>query len=115
MGYSLDNELNATVTGNTTIQGLLAGYHTLVIYANDTAGNMGKSDTVSFTIDTQPSPSPTLSPSNSPTQQPTIEPSPTLDNIQADNFTPTIIILALVAIAVVIGFLAYFAKHKGWK
>ncbi len=62
-----------------------------------------------------PSLSPTITPSYSPTQQLTVEPSPTAHNIQAENFTPTIIILSIIAGAVAIGLLAYFAKHKGWK
>jgi hypothetical protein len=66
--YSLDNQVNNTLLGNTTITGLSEGSHNLVIYANDIAGNTGKSDTVFFTIDTStPNPSPTNSPSPSPT------------------------------------------------
>jgi len=52
MGYSLDGQANVTVSGNTTILGLSDGVHTITVYANDTAGNMGHSDTVYFTIDT---------------------------------------------------------------
>jgi hypothetical protein len=69
MGYSIDNEVNMTLTGNSTLTGK-AGLHSLVLYANDTAGNMGKSGTALFTINI-PTPSP------SPTQQPTIEPTQT--------------------------------------
>src|SRR3990172_2536314 len=61
-----------------------------------------------------PSPTPSIFPSSSPTQQPTLEPSQTAYDIQFVGFTPTIILYALVPIAVVIGLLAYFAKHKGW-
>ena len=50
MGYSLDGGLNITITGNTTLTELSDGVHSLAIYANDTAGNMGASDTVYFTI-----------------------------------------------------------------
>jgi hypothetical protein len=49
--YSLDNQLNSTVLGNTTLKDLKDGYHTLVVYVNDTAGNMGTSATA-FTVDT---------------------------------------------------------------
>lgn len=53
MSYSLDNQANATILGNTTIP-VSEGRHTLVVYANDTAGNMGASDTVWFSVDTNP-------------------------------------------------------------
>jgi hypothetical protein len=52
--YSLDGKLNVTVTGNTTLTGLIDGSHSLVIYANDTLGNMGASQIVTFTIATPP-------------------------------------------------------------
>ena len=58
-------------------------------------------------------PSPSITPSNSPMQQSTQSPSPTLDNIQAENFTSTVIILSLVTIAVVVGLLVYFKKRRG--
>jgi hypothetical protein len=110
--YSLDGKANVTIAGNSTLTNLPDGSHSLVVYANDTAGNMGKSETIFFTADTT-TPSPT--PSDYPTQQPTIEPSPTAYNIQAEDFTPMIIIFGLVAGAVVIGLLVYFEKYKGWK
>jgi parallel beta-helix repeat protein len=50
IGYSLDGKDNVTITGNTTIAGLSNGFHTLVVYANDTFGNMGASETVTFTV-----------------------------------------------------------------
>jgi len=53
MGYSLDNQVNATIPGNTTIP-VSEGRHTLVVYANDTAGNMGASNTVWFSVDGSP-------------------------------------------------------------
>ena len=52
--YSLDNQANITIQGNTTLAGLAEGSHSLVVYANDTAGNMGKSDTVFFTVKLPP-------------------------------------------------------------
>jgi len=54
MGYSLDGQLNVTITENTTLPGLPDGPHSLIVYANDTAGNMGSSDIVYFTVDTTP-------------------------------------------------------------
>jgi len=47
MGYSLDGQANTTVTGNITLN-VNEGSHNVVIYANDTYGNMGSSDTVYF-------------------------------------------------------------------
>ena len=56
-GYSLDGHQNVTVTGNVTLAGLSSGLHSITVYANDTYGNMGASETVDFTI---PQPFPTL-------------------------------------------------------
>ena len=47
MGYSLDGQANTTVTGNVTLN-VGAGSHSMVVYANDTGGNMGSSGTVYF-------------------------------------------------------------------
>ncbi len=115
MGYSLDNEANITITGNSTLTGLTDGYHNLIIYANDTAGNMGKSDTAYFTIDTQPSPSPsplptpslspspitTPSPSASPTQQPTQLPEHQQVAFQIEAFYAAAGALAIATVAVI--------------
>lgn len=50
IGYSLDGEANVTLTGNTTLTGLSYGSHRLTVYANDTAGNTGTSETINFSI-----------------------------------------------------------------
>jgi hypothetical protein len=50
MGYSLDRQTNVTVTGNITLTDLPSGSHSLTVYANDTLGSMGASETVYFTI-----------------------------------------------------------------
>jgi parallel beta-helix repeat protein len=50
IGYSLNGQANLTIGGNTTIVGLSDGVHSVKIYANDTAGNMGFSETVYFTV-----------------------------------------------------------------
>jgi hypothetical protein len=50
MGYSIDNKANATISGNTTLTELSSGKHSLTIYSNDTAGNMGSSETIYFTV-----------------------------------------------------------------
>ena len=52
MGYSLDGQANVTTAVNITLLSLLDGWHHVVVYANDTAGNMGASGTVYFTVDT---------------------------------------------------------------
>ena len=69
IGYSLDNKANATISGNTTITNLLNGTHTVVIYANDTFGNMGRSNKIYWTVqitsnDTTPPVIQILSPEN---------------------------------------------------
>jgi len=50
IGYSLDGRPNVTLTGNLTLTGLPYGLNELIVYANDTAGNMG-SDTIHFAVD----------------------------------------------------------------
>ncbi len=53
IGYSLDGHPNVTISGNTNFQAA-DGIHTLVVYANDTTGQMGSSDPINFTTDTLP-------------------------------------------------------------
>jgi PKD repeat protein len=53
IGYSLDGLANVTVTGNVSMT-ISDGQHDLVIYANDTAGQMGASEKIYFTVDTTP-------------------------------------------------------------
>jgi hypothetical protein len=50
IGYSLDGNENVTLTGNTTLTEQTDGLHSLVVYTNDTSGNVGLSDTVNFTV-----------------------------------------------------------------
>ena len=50
IAYNLDGKENNTVSGNTTLTGLANGDHNLTIYVEDDAGNVGKSDTISFTV-----------------------------------------------------------------
>jgi hypothetical protein len=50
LDYSIDQQLNTTLTGNTTISGLPLGEHNLTIYANDTYGNRVASKTIYFSI-----------------------------------------------------------------
>jgi parallel beta-helix repeat protein len=52
IGYSLDGQMNETITESITSPTLPDGVHRIVVYANDTYGNMGESATIYFTIDT---------------------------------------------------------------
>ena len=56
IGYSLDRAANVTITGNITLTDLTLGSHNIIAYANDTAGLMGASNRVYFTIDDIASP-----------------------------------------------------------
>jgi N-acetylneuraminic acid mutarotase len=86
-GYSLDDKENITVTGNFTLADLPNGLHTLTVYANDTLGNMGVSETLNFTIVV-------------PEQEP--EPFPTVP----------VAAIAVVAVIVAASLLVYNKKHK---
>ena len=52
--YSLDGQANVTITGNITLTGLSDGSHSLIVYAKDTAGHTGASETIYFTTITLP-------------------------------------------------------------
>jgi hypothetical protein len=49
MSYNLDGA-NVPVTGNSTLTGLSYGAHNVTIYTTDVAGNVGSSETVTFTV-----------------------------------------------------------------
>jgi subtilisin family serine protease len=49
IGYSLDNKLNITLKGNTSLN-LAEGSHNILFYANTTYGVMNSSDRIYFTI-----------------------------------------------------------------
>lgn len=51
VGYSLDNQANITLTGQLNLTGLSQGSHQVIVYANDTSENMGKSKIVYFLFD----------------------------------------------------------------
>jgi len=51
-GYSLDGQETVTMTGNATLEGLANGVHNVTVYAKDTFGNTGASETASFTVET---------------------------------------------------------------
>jgi hypothetical protein len=57
LAYSLDGKDNVTITGNTTITGLTSGLHNITVYAKDEFENIGASETISFTMATEPFPS----------------------------------------------------------
>lgn len=84
MGYSLDKEERVNVTSNTTLSGLSNGVHNVTMYANDTFGNMGISETSSFTVETQQELFPTL----------------------------LVIAVSVAVIAVAVGLIVYFRKRK---
>ncbi|MEM2954061.1 MAG: NosD domain-containing protein [Candidatus Bathyarchaeia archaeon] len=46
IGYSLDGQANVTIAGNTTLTGVSNGSHSLIVYAEDTDGNIGASETI---------------------------------------------------------------------
>jgi len=50
IGYSLDGQANVTITGNTTLTSLSYGWHHVIVYANDTSGNIYSSIKVYFAI-----------------------------------------------------------------
>jgi hypothetical protein len=50
--YSLDGQVNVTITGNTTLAGLSEGPHSIIVYIEDTPGNVGSSEKVYFTVAT---------------------------------------------------------------
>ncbi len=54
IGYSLDSQANVTVTGQTELSNLTQGPHSIIMFANDSAGNMGISNKVDFSIDNVP-------------------------------------------------------------
>ncbi len=60
--YSLDAHENISIGGNTTLHGLSVGKHTLTVFCWDEVGNVGASETITFTIDKQPESSSNLEP-----------------------------------------------------
>jgi N-acetylneuraminic acid mutarotase len=54
MGYSLDNQANVTIKAGTKLVGLSQGAHGIILYANDSQGNMGYSETIYFSVDSLP-------------------------------------------------------------
>ncbi|MDR0471373.1 MAG: hypothetical protein LBH79_06595 [Nitrososphaerota archaeon] len=50
MGYSLDGQANVTIEGNVTLSGLSYGRHSVVVFAEDKYGNIGASETITFSV-----------------------------------------------------------------
>jgi hypothetical protein len=92
-GYSLNGHENVTIAGNTTLTGLSDSSYNLRVYANDTAGNMGYSETVCFSISQETEPTPQPEP---------LEP-----------FSTILFVASIVLVVVIgIGLLVYFKKRK---
>lgn len=49
--YSLDNQANVTITDELQLTGIPSGQHEIIIFGNDTLGNIGSSGKVYFSID----------------------------------------------------------------
>jgi parallel beta-helix repeat protein len=64
MAYSLDWQSNVVITENTTLTELPEGSHSIIVYASDSFGNTGASNTTLFTIDISPPSISILSPEN---------------------------------------------------
>ena len=86
--YSVDGQNKVTINGNTTLTDLFIGEHNCTVYATDVEGNIGASETITFTV--------------SKPEQPEPEP------------FPTTLIAAPITLAIVIGIglLVYFKKRK---
>ena len=50
LSYSLDGQENVTIAGNTTLVNLPYGEHNVTVYAWDTIGRKGTSETIVFTV-----------------------------------------------------------------
>ncbi len=84
IAYSLDGKDDVAIAGNITLTGLSQGAHTLTVFATDVAGNLGVSETITFTI-AEPEPFPTV---------------------------PVVAASGVSVMVVVVGLLVYFRKHK---
>jgi N-acetylneuraminic acid mutarotase len=82
--YSIDGKPNETITGNTTMTRLSNGLHNLTIYAQDTFGNIGTSENITFRVEV-PEPFPTV---------------------------PIAVASVAVVVVVCVGSLLYFKKRK---
>ncbi len=107
--WYMDNQLVQTSNSpyySTNTQAV--GSHHVYVQVTDAANNSAQTLTVEFNI----LPVSSLSPSPSSTEQPTLQPTSTSNNIQAGDFTQTIILGGAIVIAVAVGALVYFKKRK---
>jgi parallel beta-helix repeat protein len=84
--YSLDGQQNITLSGNIDLTDLPNSLHNITVYAQDTFGNIGSSETINFTI-----------------AKPEPESFPTV---------PVAVASVVVVALVVAGLLVYHKKHK---
>ncbi len=143
LSYSLDGNSNVTFTNVVmahiygkdnyyfVLNNLEEGSHSLKIYAKDTAGYTGESETYFFTVNTQPTPIPTVIPTLIPTpvitSSPSPNPTPTIEAALEPTQTasptpigePTMVAYApqievgtVVAVAVAAGALVYLRKRR---
>ncbi len=105
-GYSLDGKVNVTITGNTTLSDIAEGAHNITVYAKDSVGNEGASETVYFNIALKPELTPSLE-----AQTPTSSPEPPSNNFNRTDGAG-LANLAIVAIVVVIAVLTMVALKK---
>ena len=91
--YNLDGR-NTTINGNITLSGLEVGEHNLTVFAEDTAGNEGSSETLIFTI-----------------EEPILTPEPPL-SVDPNFSLYTGIALLIIILTLFAVFLFYFKKRK---
>jgi len=53
ISYSLNGQANTTINGNITLSGLANGMHGIIVYASDSAENIGSSELVYFSVNVQ--------------------------------------------------------------
>jgi len=111
IGYSLDGQANVTIDGNVTLSGPVTGLndgpHNITVYATDTAGIEGKSETFSFTTKTyHTTENPRLTPSNSATKQ-----AQTPSNKTSNPTSAALLVGAVIAVLVFVSAMIY-ARNK---
>jgi hypothetical protein len=84
VSYSLDGEQNVSLIGNSTIENMTNGFHSVIVYANDTFGNIGASQTINFTV-AVPEPLPVV---------------------------PVVVATIIAFVVAIAGLLVYFKKNK---
>jgi hypothetical protein len=93
LSYSLDGGAPVSIAGNTSLSGLSEGKHMIIVQAEDSAGSVGASATVTFTVETTG------------TEQP--------DGSQPAPFPTTLVAAAvIVTAAIVFGLVAYLLRRK---